>query len=50
MTRSVMASPGFDLQGGGIRRIREYLNPITGAVSFGIQLPVVEGSSSAFEQ
>jgi ketosteroid isomerase-like protein len=40
----------FDVRDGKIRRIREYLNPITGAVSFGIPLPVVEGSSSAFEQ
>jgi ketosteroid isomerase-like protein len=29
----------FDVENGKIRRIREYLNPVTSAVAFGIPLP-----------
>jgi ketosteroid isomerase-like protein len=29
----------FDVENGKIRRIREYLNPVTSAISFGIPLP-----------
>jgi ketosteroid isomerase-like protein len=29
----------FDIENGKIRRIREYLNPVTSAVAFGIPLP-----------
>jgi ketosteroid isomerase-like protein len=29
----------FDLENGKIKRIREYLNPVTSAVAFGIPLP-----------
>ena len=29
----------FDVAGGKIRRIREYLNPVTSAIAFGIPLP-----------
>lgn len=29
----------FDIEGGKIKRIREYTNPVTGAIAFGIPLP-----------
>lgn len=29
----------FDVEGGKIKRIREYLNPITSALAFGVPLP-----------
>jgi ketosteroid isomerase-like protein len=29
----------FDVENGKIRRIREYLNPVTSAISFGLPLP-----------
>ena len=29
----------FDVEGGKIKRIREYANPITAAIAFGIPLP-----------
>ncbi len=29
----------FDVENGKIRRIREYLNPVTSAVAFGLPLP-----------
>jgi ketosteroid isomerase-like protein len=32
----------FDTEGGRIRRIREYANPVTAAVAFGIPLPQAE--------
>lgn len=32
----------FDTVGGKIKRIREWANPVTAAVSFGLPLPIVE--------
>ncbi len=34
----------FDVEGGKIRRIREYRNPVTAAISFGRTLPTTEVS------
>ena len=32
----------FDAEGGKLKRIREYANPVTAAVAFGIPLPEVD--------
>lgn len=40
----------FDTENGKIKRIREYLNPITAALSFGIPLPLPQqGHRSAIK-